>query len=153
MAPKNILLEGDPLYREGIAGVAITPGELIIWDTTPDLNPHATAGGNAANKKVAIEDRDIGDDIDHDYIAGENVHYVIPRPGDVLYMWIKDGETTVIDGPLESDGAGALQVHTPQAVNEAGSATYTIYADAIVGYAEEVVSPSGARGRCRVRIA
>lgn len=144
--------------RQNLGNGTVTPGELLVWvNSGADLDQHATAGGNAEGKKVAIEnqfsDHGTGKAIDHAYADNETVFYIHASPGDQLYMWLKDGETTAIGSPLVSDGAGALQVHTPQAVNEAGSATFTSYVDAIVGYAAEIVAASGARARVRVDIA
>ena len=142
--------------RQNLGNGAIVPGELLVW-ATADVDQHATAGGNAQGKKVAIEnpfsDHGTGKAIDHAYADNETVSFIFAGPGDQLYMWLKDGQTAALGSVLVSDGAGALQVHTPQAVNEAGSATFTSYVDAIVGYAAEAAAPSGARGRIRVDIA
>ena len=132
-----------------------------IATQTPSTNPvHQPVTGNVTANGVLVPARQValsfgvGGDIEAiDVELGENVHYLVPKSGDKLYMFLADGQTSVVDGPLESDGAGALQVHTPQAVDEGGTATYTINVDAVVGYAEEVVTASGARARIRVRIA
>ena len=150
--PNKIVLKGDPIYKERNAGAAgILPGDLLDIDTSGDVIVHADQGQNAV-PRFAIEDRDIGEDIDHAYGDTERVHYVHARPGDEIYAWLKDGQTSVINGELESNGDGKLRVHTPQAVNEGGSATYTIYVNAVVAVALEAVAASGSDERVRVEV-
>lgn len=162
--PNSIILQSNnpdnmqQRTRQKLGNGTVTPGELLAWaNSGADVDQHATAGGNAQGKKVAIEnqfsDHGTGKAIDHAYADNETVNFIFAQPGDQLYMWLADGEVATVGSPLESDGAGSLQVHTPQAVDEGGAATFTIYADAIVGYAAEAVSPSGARGRIKVDIA
>lgn len=151
MAPKTIILKGDPLRDEGVAAEAITPGEILAWDATPELIPHGSAGGNWLGL-IAVEEDFVGDDIDTDYATSDTVQVAYPRRGDVVYAFLAAGENVSKGDPLESDGAGALQAHTPQAVDEGGAATYTIYADGIVGYAEEDKNNSGGSVRVRVKV-
>lgn len=137
---------------------AIIPGELLVWATSgADLDQHATAGGNRQNTKVAIEnpysDHGTGLAIDHAYADNETVFYIQGIPGDRLYMWASTSQTIVIGDPLVSDGAGMLSKHTAQAVDEAGSATFTSYVDAIVGYAAADVTTTGTKARLLVDIA
>lgn len=152
--PNQICLRGTPNVYEGKANAILTPGELLAWSADDELDPHGTAAGNATPVMVAIENDLIGDGIDDNYAAGDTVRYVVPAPGDVLYMWLADGENVIKGDPLESDGNGDLQKHTPQAVDEGGTATYTVYEDSIVGIADEDLNNSagGARARIRVRI-
>lgn len=144
--------------RQNIGNGTIIPGELLVWATSgADVDQHATAGGNAQGKKVAIEnpfsDHGSGKAIDHAFADNETVFFIFAQPGDQLYMWASTSQTIVIGDPLVSDGAGMLAKHTPQAVNEAGSATFTSYVDAIIGYAAEDVTTTGTKARIRVDIA
>ena len=149
--PKTILLKGNGVQKEDVAAAAVTPGELLEFDGSGELQAHSTAGGNAA-KMVCLEEAFVGDDIDTDYSAGDNVVYLNPWRGSVLYMFLADGENVSKGDPLESDGSGNLQAHTAQAVDEGGTATYTIYAEAVVGYAAEDLDNSGAGQRNRIRV-
>lgn len=144
--------------QEQLGNGAITPGELLAWaNSGADLDQHATAGGNRQNTKVAIEnqysDHGTGAAIDHAYADNETVFYIQAIPGDRLNMWASTSQTIVIGDPLVSDGAGLLAKHTPEAVDEAGSTTFTSYLDAIVGYAAADVTTTGTKARLLVDIA
>ncbi len=144
--------------NENLGNGAIIPGELLTWVTSgADLDQHATAGGNRENTKVAIENMfsDHGDglSIDHAYADNETVFYIQGIPGDRLYMWASTSQTIVKGDPLVSDGAGMLAKHVPEAVDEAGSTTFTNYVDAIVGYAAQDVTTTSTKARILVDIA
>jgi hypothetical protein len=150
---KPIILAGSPIFREGIASATITPGMLVEYGGTNDLQPHSAAGGNA-RKAVAVNMAEVGQDSETDYASGDQARYAILRSGDRATMLLANGENVSKGDPLESDGAGALQAHTPQAVDEGGSATYTVYSDAIVGYADEAINnTSGSAVRIEVEAA
>ncbi len=119
MAPKTIVLKGDPLRKERTAAGTITPGFLIELDTNGDVVAHATDGGDAA-RMVAIEDALQGNEIGDDYSSGDQVQYVTPRPGDELYMWLADGETASIGSFLISKGNGELKVFTGDSADQTG---------------------------------
>lgn len=142
--PNTIILKGNPPRFEAEANAAITPGDLLAW-TSGELTPHASAAG-VAEKMVAVEQDFLGGEIDDDYTADDRVQYVIGRSGDVLYMWLTDGQVAVVGSPLGATGStvGELSVLTVAATTLEG---------AIVGYAMEALSPSGAAGRIRVRMA
>lgn len=81
------------------------------------------------------------------------MRWILPRAGDVVYSWLPASAAAVVDGdPLESNGDGTLRKDTAQAVNEGGSATYTIYSEHIVGYAAEAVDNSGGGTAVRIRV-
>lgn len=149
--PKNIVLKGDPIRKERIANEALTPGELLDIDADSELIPHGTAGGNAT-PLFCVEAEQIGEGIDDDYSAGDQTQYVVGRPGDEIYAFLKAGENVADGDELESDGAGALQAHTPQAVDEGGTATYTIYARGIVARAIEDKDNSAGTARVRIKV-
>lgn len=151
MAPKTIVLKGDPIRKERQAAEALTPGELLDVDASSKLIPHGNAGQNAA-AIFCLEEDFVGDDIDTDYAADDTVQYGFFRQGDEVYAWLAAGENVADGDELESDGAGALQAHTPQAVDEGGTATYTIYANAIVARAIEDKDNSGGTTRVRVKV-
>ncbi len=152
--PNRIILKGSPIYKERPlkASVDITPGMLCDYDGA-DVKPHATAGGNAS-PIFAVENEIIGDDIDTAYTSdGETVKLAFCNPGAEVYAWLETGNNVSIGDLLESNGAGALQKHTAQAVNEGGAATYTIYARGPVARAIEAQNnTSGANARIKVEV-
>lgn len=141
-----------PIF-EAAADAALTPGELLVWSSDDQLGPHATAGGNAL-PMFCVEDPYNGDTaaaaIDTDYASGELARYVIAQPGDVVNAFLADGQTVAKGDALESDGAGALKAHSAKTINEGGSASHTLYYDAVVAYAAEDKAASGARARIKV---
>ncbi len=153
---KTILIEwptqSGPKFKEALAGGAgITPGELLDFDGSGDVivNVQPSGGTQPLQKMIAMEsptaDTDAGTAaIDTDYADGDTVRYIVPIRGTVLYMWLKDGETSAIGDPLSNDGAGALVVHT--------MGTVTV-PDGFIGYAAEVVAASGAAARIKVEVA
>lgn len=152
--PNTILLKGTPFREQAelASGQTITPGHLIDLDTSGDVIVHANAGQNHPGF-VAVENDLAGDDIDDNYdTAAEKVQYDVAQRGKEYYMILKDGENVDIGDPLESAGDGTLQEHTPQAVDEGGTGTYTIYNNAIVGIALEAKAPSGSTARIKVKI-
>lgn len=151
-SPKTVILKGDPIRKEGIAHAAITPGHLLNFYTDGTLQAHATAGGNAA-PRFAVEEDFVGDDITTAYAAGDQVQYIVARPGDEVYAILTTSQTIKKGDALESAGDGTLRKHTAQAVAESGSASYTIYTDAVVGYAAEDLTTTSAAARIRVEVA
>jgi len=129
------------------AAVTIRPGMLCAYGTTNTIKPHAVAVGNKEGVKVAIDNwQATGSGIDTVYNAAETVRYLFASPGDVLYMLLKTGNNVAKGGPLESGGAGNLQVGTTPV---AGTSV-----DSVVGYAEEALNnATGSDARIRVRIA
>ena len=128
------------------AAVTIVPGMLLDWGTTNTVKPHATAGGNAVGRKVAVEnpwsDHGSGQAIDHAYAAGESVGYIDAAAGDVLYMFLETAANVAKGAPLQSNGAGALEAHVAGAV------------EGIIGYAYEALNnATGSNARIRVEIA
>lgn len=138
--------ERRPIF-EAIADEALTPGELVRFDADDELEPHGTANGNAA-KLFVVEnpyvDIDDGVNIDKDYALGDSARYIWAVTGDKLNAFLADGESVAKGAPLASDGAGALQAITVDA---------TVLAGAVVAYADEDKTASGARARIKVRAA
>lgn len=151
--PKTILLAGEPLAYERVSasGSAIIPGQLLEITTGGTVQEHSVAGGNAS-VLVARAEEYAGGSIDTAYAAADTVPYYVGRSGDQFYMWLADGEDVAIGNYLESDGNGDLQEHTPQAVDEGGSATFTSYLNAARFIALEAKAPSGAHARIKVQV-
>jgi len=151
---ETIILKGDPIRKEAIAGESITPGHLVQFSaSTGKLIKHATAGGNA-QAMFAVEEDFIGDDIDTAYAADDQAQYNVFRPGDEVYALLAASQTIKQGDALESAGDGTLRKHTAPAINEGGSASVTVYVDAVVGYAaEDKTTGSGETKRIKVEVA
>lgn len=138
---------GERPVLEAKADEAITPGELVRFDSDEELEPHGTASG-AAMALFALENpyaaAGSSAAIDTDYALGDYVRYVHAQPGDKIYAWLKAGETAVKgQSYLVSDGAGALLVKTMDA---------TVIAHAAVAVAAEDKVAGGARARILVEV-
>ena len=135
-----------PIFEQE-ADQALTPGELVEFNTDEELAPHDAANGAVQIPMFVVENPYADDNtvaaIDHDYAAGESARYVMPATGDILNCFIKASETLVKGITfLASDGAGALQAITPDA---------TTVVTAVVGVAWEDATVGGTRERRLVR--
>jgi hypothetical protein len=130
--------------------VAITPGELLELTSAGTVQAHSAAAGNVL-PMVAFEDELQGRGIDTDYATSAKIQVLVPRRGDIMNMLLADGETAVIGSFLESNGAGALQVHVADEPSDQQ------YPENLVGQAIEALDLSdsanlSALGRIQVRI-
>jgi len=161
VTPHTVLLAGNPQYpQQAQAAAAITPGHLVELTSTGTIQKHSTASGNAL-PAFALEnvtpDRTVATQaIDTPYAVGETVKWMVARPGELVYAWLPISAAAIVTGDfLVSNGDGSLKKGANQAVNESGSATYTVFARAIVAQAAESVNNSAnttTAVRIRVRV-
>ncbi len=135
--PKTVVLKGDFIRKEGKASSAITPGDLIEFGGSADLQPHSTVGGEA-RKAFALENDLIGQGLTDAYDAGDTVQYGVFVPGAEVYVRLNTGKTCTKGQPLESAGNGRLQVES------------TPVPGSTVGWALETQSTAGGRVRMEV---
>ena len=114
--PKTILLKGDGLFKEALAGGAITPGHLIVRNSS-----NAFVVGPAATKNAypmfALEDEAQGKDITDAYASGEIVNAVIPQTGSEIYALVAASAGAIVIGDeLESAGDGTVRKAATTAV-------------------------------------
>ena len=141
--------------------VAIKPGYLLELASATTVQAHSTAEGNAL-PMFAIEDALQGKAITADYVVSTIIQCWIPRRGDQVYAYLADGQTAAVGDFLESNGAGALQVHVDETESwgagpSVGAGEITVPPNCIVGQAMEAVDLStsangSALGRIKVRI-
>ena len=129
------------VIEEYVAAAAILPGELIELNAAGTVQPHSTAGGNQI-QMFALEDELQGKGIDDAYAIGDKVQCWIPTRGDQVYAILADGNDVAIGDFLESNGAGELQLHTP----DPGSGGEVEYANPIVAISLEDIDTSGSSG-------
>ena len=131
------------VIEEMVASAAITPGMLLIIESTGKVKAH-----NQADKDVfpifALEDELQGKGINDAYAANDPVQCWIPYRGDIVNAILADGQKVVIGDALTSDGYGRLKKH----VTDTGASTvpWTVYPEQIVGYAAEALDLSGSSG-------
>lgn len=143
----------EQVLVEGKAGGTITPGDLVKWSAAGTLLRHATAGGNA-QPMFALDFLEGNKGIDDDYATNSRLQAVIARRGTLIHnARVAAGAAAIAFGDaLQSAGDGTVEKHTPQAVDEGGSATFTSYVNAIVGYALEAVDNSGGGAAVRIKL-
>lgn len=113
MAPKTILLKGDPLQKILKAtAVAILPGYLCQNDSVAgQIEAHSSSGGSHT-RMFAIEDALQGKEIGDTYAVSSQVQYIAAQPGDEVYAVLKDGQNVARGSYLMSNGDGTLIAHT-----------------------------------------
>lgn len=160
--PHTILIRGKPRDEDRVVedwqisttGSAITPGYLVeVNPANEKLQAHSTAGGNHASM-FALENPfadTTGVGIDFNWATGSIPRVLHGQSGDELYAWIASNATIDRGDPMESAGDGTLQEHVADTVS--GTASLTVVARQIVGYAEEDISATtGAKQRIHVRL-
>ena len=158
MANKTIILRGPHNSFEGIASETVTPGHLVEFGGSNDIQKHSTQGGNVM-PMFARENDIVGDDIDTDYSSGENLLYDAVGTGGEVYAWLVDGENVSKGDFLESNGDGTLRklVETSSASDGTLGSSETVYSNKVVGVALEAVdlsaSANTSNARIKVRIA
>jgi hypothetical protein len=143
----TIALQGEPVRREALAHEAITPGQLLEINSDEEVAKHSADSGVLPGKLFALESPTAAASttaaIDTNYAAADVVYFGQFQPGDVVYGFLKNGET-VVKGitQLVSDGAGAVKAVSVGTSTLEGS---------VVGVADQDLTASGAT-RCRIRI-
>lgn len=135
--PYAICLKGDFVRKEGEASAAITPGDLIEFGGSNDLQVHSVVGG-PARKAFALENDLVGKGVDDAYTAGDTVQYGVFQPGAEAYCRLAATETCSKGDFLESAGNGRLQV------------TSSAVPASIVGVALEAQGSAG--GRIKIEV-
>lgn len=144
MALNKICLKGNPNQEEFSAGGTITPGQLIMLNSSNQVVRHNLAGGNV-DAFFAIEDSLQGNEIGDDYSSTNRVQCVNCVNGDEIYAILAPSQTITIGDYLESNGDGNLREHAV----DSGTVIYT---KTIVAKAKEAVTTTGSVARIRVQI-
>lgn len=136
---RTIICSGEGLRYEYTAGAAITPGDLVIVNSSGAAVVHATAGGATA-PLFAIENEIFGKGVDSDYAADDRVLVEACHSGMGVNVNIAAGAAAIVRGDgLESAGNGTMR---------------KLAAGTRIATAEEAVdnSASGTDTRIRARI-
>lgn len=112
-APKCILLKGNPLQKEALAGEAnIKPGMLLELTTAGKVVSHNSVSVTKGPLRIAREAEYVGGSIDDVYDDGDVVPYYIAQPGDEYYALLQAGEDVAIGAALQSAADGTLEAQT-----------------------------------------
>ena len=109
MAAKTITVKGRGIGKEGVAGGAITPGMLVVLNSSNAVIANNVAG-RAAPLNFARENELIGKGIDVAYALGDTVMYETLFPGcEVNTLVAAAAPAIVIGDRLASNGAGGVK--------------------------------------------
>jgi len=132
------------VIEEMVASAAVTPGMLLIIESTGKVKAHNQADKDAF-PIFALEDELQGKGIDDAYAANAPVQCWIPYRGDIVNAILADGQKVVVGDPLTSDGYGRLKKHVTD-VGASAAELVSVYPLQIVGYAAEALDLSGSSG-------
>jgi len=108
MAPtRSIILVGNPLLDEIVAGATISPGMLLRKQSTGVVNPAATEGGRE-ERMIALEDALQGKTVDDNYAAADIVSIGRFKRGEKFQGLLKAGVGVVVGEQLISAGDGTF---------------------------------------------
>lgn len=117
--------KNDPIKVEKPADAALSPGHILIANTTNEFLKHS-ADGKAG--MVFVADLNMHDGLNDAYAAGDTVQAYQPMSGETYQVRAKTGQALVKDiTPLTSDGAGRVRVAV-------------VGTDAIIAYAAATVT-------------
>lgn len=153
MPDKNTILlkvtSPPVINEETLTAVEVTPGMLMeMTGGATTFRKHSTSGGNVLPAMFAIENTPFGGGVGDNYAASAKAQVWIPQRGDEVYAILVDGQNAAIGDPLESNGAGLLQVHVPdvESFESADPGAITVLGNQIVGVALEAINISDSSG-------
>ena len=107
----RIELKGSARYDEGVANAAMIAGHVIEMMSTGKMRKQATRG--ADTQVCAVIENGLGGaneiNLDTPYAADGWIPYIMPKPGDELYLFISAGENIVKGDRLVFTGDGTLE--------------------------------------------
>jgi hypothetical protein len=148
--PKFTLLQVNgserPIFSDKKATVGtIKPGHILKLASATTIAPVTTADA-IVEPIIAVEAGWANTDTtktvqDDPYDTGDTVNYIYAQQGDLVYLWLSDGQTTAIGSLLATHTtAGEVVVETTNTDRR------------VFAMATEVVAASGAAARVRARI-
>lgn len=137
MAYRNVMvnrLSREILRQEALSSAAVTPGHLLVLDSTLKVKPCATA--NIKTLPIfAVEDDLQGNEIGTAYASGALVQYETARSGDEVYAFLANGQSATKGDRLVPHTGGELA--TLASSDEEG---------AVIAIALETLDMSGSSG-------
>lgn len=135
-------------WNDRVVAASTLPGSLVEVNSAGKLALIAAAA-KPNSKIVVLENLYAADDkspsLDQAYAADDLCRYVYAGRGDVVYMRLAASQTVAIGDPIVSTVTGGC-------VGK-GTLDATVVEGALIGYADEAVTTTGATGRIKVRIA
>lgn len=133
----TILLKGRGVRDERVAGGTITPGDLVILNSSGQLIRNATAA-IAVVPRFAVENDLVGKSITDDYVVNDYVQSEILRSGNEVYAFVAAAASAIVVGNrLEADASGGLRI---------------LASGVALAVALEAVDNSGGASRARIKV-
>lgn len=141
----RILVIGTAVQDEAKVGAAgtLTPGEIVEFDGSEELQVHGTADGTVSG--AIVRERDLfGKDKAEVIPVADNALIIYPQSGAVVQAFLEDTGNVAKGDPLVSDGLGALKAPAV--------AVATTESNIVYGFAEEALNnTTGSPARILVR--
>jgi hypothetical protein len=110
--PHTINLKGRPQRREALAGGAIIPGHLLVYNTSAQFVV-ATPALLGHPRIFAAENELLGQDVNIAYASGDRVVAWHCGPGDEVWALLAAAATAVVIGShLEAAADGTIRLRT-----------------------------------------
>lgn len=114
MANTILTAAATAVREEGfIASEALTPGDLVEFGGSDDIQDHSSAGQTAARMFVRAQEENEGAGIDDDISSGDEATVIFPQPGDKVLA--NAASAVSANDFVESAGDGRLQTVADQA--------------------------------------
>lgn len=140
MPDNTILVRSATAVREEgfIASEVLTPGELVEFGGSDDIQAHSTAGGTVIGPMfVRAQQENQGADIDTDISSGDEATVIFPQSGDIVLATASAAISA--NDIVESDGAGRVQTQAADTATDQGER------NSVVGQALEAAGAAGDR--------
>jgi hypothetical protein len=110
MAANTVVVKGNGIRKERLAGAAITPGHVLKLQSGNTVVPHNGAA-ETTSTWVAIENEIFGKDLNTAYATNDNVLIEVLVPGCEFYALIGAGAPAIVIGDILEIGtvAGTLR--------------------------------------------
>jgi hypothetical protein len=145
---RTIAVKTNSFRKERTAAAALSPGNLLTYDSNGKVKKHASAGG-PAGAIFAIENDVEGQGVSDAYASADRVQYHSFNKGDEVLALIANGEAIAIGDLLVSDGSGSLKERT---ADSTGAVEEDVIAIALETCDMSTSSSADADGYCLVEI-
>ena len=129
MAQRTIDLTSDIFASQGeaVANGAITPGMLIIKQSTGKVIANTVAGEKILSR-VAVENVLFGKEIDTAYASGDRVFYKTFPRGSRIYMLVAGSAAAIVIGDkLVAGAAGTVKIATSATATSGGDEEHVMF--------------------------
>ena len=115
--PETILLKGMPMIKEGQTDEKLSPGHVVEFGGTKEIQKQATAQQANARKAIALENDLEGKTINDEYAVDALVKYALCYSGCEMYVRVAAAAPAIVkNDKLELKGDGTVRKQTNNGV-------------------------------------